>query len=84
MTNCYPPTEIGFAENQLSPRLPSILPLPTSHPRILQHSSVRPTACSWVSRAVSGLIDVTYWVSSRVLATPINLLVHYAKGTLAR
>lgn len=41
-----PSTKIGFAENQLSPRLPGISLLPTNHPRILQHSPVRSTTCS--------------------------------------
>jgi hypothetical protein len=36
-------TSIRFAENQLSPSLIGLSPLPTSHPSILQHTWVRPS-----------------------------------------
>ena len=36
-------TSIRFAENQLSPSLIGLSPLPTSHPRLLQQAWVRPS-----------------------------------------
>ena len=36
-------TSIVFGENQLSPRLIGLSPLPTAHPNIFQHERVRPS-----------------------------------------
>jgi len=85
-------TKICFAENQLSPSLIGLSPLAVSHPRVLQHPRVRPSGARAVSLLTasspgfgSGPAD------SRILPAPsklrlaggVNLLAHYAKGTLS-
>jgi hypothetical protein len=89
----YHSTQIDFVENQLSQSLISLSPLTTIHPRILQHARVRSSnlkrfsTWSWLDHFASGINKVTKIFSVRhfkknKLATLINLLVHYAKGTL--
>ena len=40
-------TSIDFAENQLFPSLIGLSPLNTTHPRIFQHSTVRPSSACY-------------------------------------
>jgi len=47
-TSCFRGvTSIAFAENQLSPSLMSLSPLPTAHPRLLPQTWVRPSAARY-------------------------------------
>jgi len=86
-------TNICFVENQLSRGTIGLSPLSTALRRIMQHSTVRSIIIwPWKDHLASGLIIVTcpllsfklYTVAFAKafnLATIINLLTHYAKGT---
>ena len=89
-------TSIRFAENQLSPSLIGLSPLPTSHPRLLQRRGFGPpihgdgcSACSWGDHSVSGhILPTSPDNDSHSLRLHIMLkqagsmysLTHYAKG----
>ena len=80
-------------ENQLSRGTIGLSPLSTAHRRIMQHSTVRSIIIwPWKDHLASGLIIVTCplhcfklctvaFAKAFNLATIINLLTHYAKGT---
>ena len=86
-------TNICFVENQLSRGTIGLSPLSTALRRIMQHSPVRSIIIwPWKDHLVSGIILVTNPVTNIYictvafarainLATSINLLTHYAKGT---
>lgn len=93
---CRSHTNICFVENQLSRGTIGLSPLSTALRRIMQHSPVRSIIIwPWKDHLASGIIEVTYpdtallnkdlctvaFAKAINLATPINLLTHYAKGT---
>src|SRR5579875_643680 len=84
-----------FGENQLSPSLFGLSPLPTGHPPCFQPRWVTPaSACPWVDHPASGLPHATErpfktrfrsGSPSRVnLATYGSSLAHSSKGTPSR
>jgi len=84
-------TKIDFAENQLSPRLISLSPLTIIQIKILQH--LRHRSLRYYSRNLiivrsrgfgSHNSNFIYLHYALKLATIINSLVHYTKGTLVQ
>ena len=70
-------TSIVFGENQLSPSLIGLSPLPTVHRNIFQHEPVRPSTRCYPSFSLTMGRSLRFRVYRHVLARPIQTRFRY-------